>query len=150
MTICITCIWRSLTVDSWVHTFTLHGRSGLHDPASLTHIRPYYEYSTHSRLSRVPLCIWYSVSDITIKETTFLSNNGHRIQFSLNKKRATLLQRRELMESCRFASKWDHTSIRPHKGGRKRKLDQNLFYHTPHKRDLCSKPLSDLFSSGAV
>jgi hypothetical protein len=105
---------------------------------------------THSRFPCVPLCLRYSVSDITIRKIAFLSNNGHRIQFSLNKKEVTLLQRWELMESCRFASKWDHTSIRPHKDSRKRKLDRNLFHHTPHKRDLCSKPLSDLLSSGAV
>jgi hypothetical protein len=114
-------------------------------PGPITNTR-----STHSRFPYVLHCLRYSVGEITIKRITFLSNNGHRIQFSLNKKKATLLQRWELMESCRFASKWDHSSIRPHKDGRKRKLDRNLFHHTPHKRDLCSKPLSDLLSAGAV
>lgn len=102
------------------------------DPFSLTPGPIMDTRNTHSRFPCVPLCIWYSASGITIKRITFLSNNGHRIQFSLNKKKATLLQRWELMESCRFASKWDHTSIRPHKDGRKRKLDRNLLHHTPH------------------
>jgi hypothetical protein len=116
------------------------------DPASLTPGPITNTRNTHSRFPCVRLCIWYSASDLTIKRITFFSNNGCRIQFSLNKKKATLLQRWALMESCRFASKWDHTSIRPHKDGRKRKLDRNLFHHTPHKRDLCPEPLNVLLS----